>query len=69
MAQQLNATTQGIQSLRANAEAGINDSVNAANNAMAQIAAINNQLKNNGPTRRRRRCSISAISTSISCRS
>ena len=50
MAQQLNATTQGIQSLRANAEAGINDSVNAANNAMAQIAAINNQLKNNGQT-------------------
>jgi flagellar hook-associated protein 1 FlgK len=50
MAQQLNATTQGIQSLRANAEAGINDSVNAANNAMARIAAINNQLKNNGQT-------------------
>jgi flagellar hook-associated protein 1 FlgK len=50
MAQQLNATTQGIQSLRANAEAGINDSVNTANNAMAQIAAINKQLKNNGQT-------------------
>ena len=50
MAQQLNATTQGIQTLRANAEAGINDSVNAANNAMAQIAAINNQLQNNGQT-------------------
>ena len=50
MAQQLNATTQGIQSLRANAEAGINNSVNTANNAMAQIAAINKQLKNNGQT-------------------
>ena len=50
MAQQLNATTQGIQSLRANAETGINDSVNTANNAMAQIAAINKQLKNNGQT-------------------
>ena len=50
MAQQLNATTQGIQNLRANAEAGINDSVTTANNAMAQIAAINNQLKNNGQT-------------------
>ena len=32
-------TTQGIQSLRANAETGINDSVTTANNAMAQIAA------------------------------
>jgi flagellar hook-associated protein 1 FlgK len=50
MAQQLNATTQGIQSLRANAETGINDSVTTANNAMAQIAAINNQLQNNGQT-------------------
>ncbi len=50
LAQQLNATTQGIQSLRANAEAGINDSVTIANNAMAQIAAINNQLQNNGQT-------------------
>jgi flagellar hook-associated protein 1 FlgK len=50
MAQQLNATTQGIQNLRANAETGINDSVVTANNAMAQIAAINNQLQNNGAT-------------------
>ena len=50
MAQTLNATTQGIQSLRANAEMGINDSVTTANNAMAQIAFINNQLQNNGKT-------------------
>ena len=50
MAQQLNASAQGIQSLRANAETGINDSVIAANNAMAQIAAINNQLQSNGQT-------------------
>ena len=50
MAQQLNATTQGIQSLRANAETGINDSVITANNAMKQIAAINTQLQNNGQT-------------------
>ncbi len=50
LAQQLNATTQGIQSLRANAETGINDSVNMANNAMKQIALINNQLQNNGRT-------------------
>jgi flagellar hook-associated protein 1 FlgK len=50
LAQQLNATTQGIQNLRANAETGINDSVNVANNAMKQIALINNQLQNNGRT-------------------
>jgi len=50
MAQQLNATSQGIQSLRANAEAGINDSVNTANNAMAQIARINNQLQSGDQT-------------------
>ena len=50
MAQQLNATTQGIQALRANAETGINDSVITANNAMSQIAFINNQLQNNGAT-------------------
>jgi flagellar hook-associated protein 1 FlgK len=50
MAQQLNATTQGIQALRANAETGINDSITTANNAMAQIAFINNQLQSNGAT-------------------
>ena len=50
MAQTLNAATQGIQSLRANAEMGINDSIITANNAMAQIAFINNQLQNNGKT-------------------
>jgi flagellar hook-associated protein 1 len=50
LAQQLNATTQGIQNLRANAETGINNSVTTANNAMAQIAFINNQLQNSGKT-------------------
>jgi flagellar hook-associated protein 1 FlgK len=50
MAQTLNAATQGIQSLRANAEMGINDSVTTANNAMAQIAFINNQLQSGGKT-------------------
>ncbi len=50
MAQTLNAATQGIQSLRANAEMGINDSVVTANNAMSQIAFINNQLQSNGKT-------------------
>lgn len=50
MTQQLNATTSSIQNLRANAEAGINDSVTTANNAMAQIASINNQLQATGQT-------------------
>ena len=50
LTQQLNATTQGIQNLRANAETGISDSVNTANNAMAQIAFINNQLQSSGKT-------------------
>ncbi len=50
MAQQLNATSQGIQTLRANAEAGINDSVNTANNAMQQIARLNVQLQASGGT-------------------
>src|SRR6476620_5016409 len=50
MAQTLNAMTQGIQNLRANAEMGINDSIVTANNAMSQIAFINNQLVNNGKT-------------------
>jgi flagellar hook-associated protein 1 FlgK len=50
MAQQLNATSAGIQSLRANAETGINDSISVANNALSQIASINNQLQANGQT-------------------
>src|SRR5207244_4137637 len=50
MAQQLNATSAGIQSLRANAETGINDSISVANNALTQIASINNQLQANGQT-------------------
>jgi flagellar hook-associated protein 1 FlgK len=50
MAQTLNAATQGIQNLRANAEMGINDSITTANNAMAQIAFINNQLQSSGKT-------------------
>jgi len=50
MAQTLNATTRGIQSLRANAELGINDSVTTANNAMAQIAFINKQLQSGAKT-------------------
>jgi flagellar hook-associated protein 1 FlgK len=45
MAQQLNSATKGIQGLRASAESGINSAVSIANNAMAQIAAINKQLQ------------------------
>ncbi len=45
LAQQLNATTQGIQALRSNAEQDINISVGQANAAMTQIAQINNQLQ------------------------
>jgi flagellar hook-associated protein 1 len=50
LSQQLNVTTQGIQNLRANAETGISDAVAMANNAMQQIAVINNQMQNNGRT-------------------
>ena len=45
LAQQLNATTQGIQTLRTNAEQDINISVGQANAAMTQIAKINTQLQ------------------------
>jgi flagellar hook-associated protein 1 FlgK len=45
LAQQLNATTQGIQTLRSNAEQDINISVGQANAAMTQIAQINTRLQ------------------------
>jgi flagellar hook-associated protein 1 FlgK len=45
LAQQLNATTQGIQTLRTNAEQDLNISVGQANAAMTQIAQINTQLQ------------------------
>lgn len=50
LAQQLNASSRGIQSLRADAEFGMSDAVARANNAMQQIAAINNQIKATGVT-------------------
>jgi flagellar hook-associated protein 1 FlgK len=50
LAQQLNATTQGIQTLRSNAEQDINVSVGQANAAMTQIAQINTQLQGMSPT-------------------
>jgi flagellar hook-associated protein 1 FlgK len=45
LAQQLNATTQGIQTLRTNAEQDLNISVGQANAAMSQIAQINTALQ------------------------
>src|ERR1700736_2064444 len=45
LAQQLNATTQGVQTLRSNAEQDINISVGQANTAMTQIAHLNLQLQ------------------------
>lgn len=46
-AQQLNLTTQGIQALRGAAETGINDAVSVVNNALKQIAAINQKIQLN----------------------
>jgi flagellar hook-associated protein 1 len=45
LAQQLNATTQGIQTLRTNAEQDLNISVGQANADMTQIAKLNTQLQ------------------------
>jgi flagellar hook-associated protein 1 FlgK len=45
LAQQLNATTQGIQTLRSNAEQDLSVSVSQANAAMQQIAQINQRLQ------------------------
>jgi flagellar hook-associated protein 1 FlgK len=50
LVQQLNTMTRGIQSLRANAEAGLGGAVNIANNAMQQIANINVQILRGGQT-------------------
>jgi flagellar hook-associated protein 1 len=50
LAQQLNSTTQGIQSLRTNVEQDIGTSVGQANTDMAQIAQINTQLQGMSPT-------------------
>ncbi|HEU4661692.1 MAG TPA: flagellar hook-associated protein FlgK [Pseudolabrys sp.] len=44
VAQQLNAMTDGIQSLRAQAELGISADVTAANNAIQQIAELNQRI-------------------------
>jgi flagellar hook-associated protein 1 FlgK len=49
LAQQLNATTQGIQTLRSNAEQDLNISVGQANAAITQIAQLNTQLQGLNP--------------------
>lgn len=49
LAQQLNATTQGIQTLRSNMEQDLNISIGQANSAMSQIAQLNGQLQSLSP--------------------
>ena len=44
LAQQLNQLSGSVQALRANAELGISDAVNKANEAMTQIASLNGQI-------------------------
>ena len=50
LTQQLNGMTAGLQGLRSDAELGLADSVARANDAMAQIAALNRQLATAAPT-------------------
>ena len=49
LTQQLNQLSGNIQSLRANAELGIADAVNKANEAMTQIASLNGQIAAGAP--------------------
>jgi flagellar hook-associated protein 1 FlgK len=49
LTQNLNSMTGGIQALRSQAEQGIADGVQQANQAMATIAQINQQLSSNAP--------------------
>jgi flagellar hook-associated protein 1 FlgK len=50
LAQQLNATSQGIQTLRTNVEQDIGNSTAQANTDLQQIASINTQLQSLSPT-------------------
>ncbi|MGJ4926278.1 flagellar hook-associated protein FlgK [Bradyrhizobium sp. HKCCYLS2038] len=50
LAQQLNATTKGIQTLRTNVEQDIGDSATQANAAISQIATLNTQLQGLSPS-------------------
>ena len=45
LTQQLNSMSAGIQSLRSQAESGLNSAVNTANTAMQQIVNLNTQLQ------------------------
>ncbi len=49
LTQQLNQLSGNVQALRSNAELGIADAVNQANNAMSQIAALNQQIAASTP--------------------
>lgn len=49
LTQQLNQLSNSVQALRANAELGISDAVNKANDAMTQIAALNQQIAASTP--------------------
>jgi flagellar hook-associated protein 1 len=48
LAQQINAMSGGIQSLRGSAEQGISADVQAANNALQQVSSINQQVQSVG---------------------
>ena len=50
LAQQLNATSQGIQTLRSNVEQDIGNSVAQANTDLQQIATLNTKLQSLSPT-------------------
>lgn len=50
LTQQLNSMSAGIQSLRSQAESGLNSAVNTANTAMQQIANLNTQLASGNTT-------------------
>lgn len=50
LAQQLNSMSGGIQSLRSQAESGLNSAVNTANTAMQQIVNLNTQLASGDTT-------------------
>jgi flagellar hook-associated protein 1 FlgK len=50
LAEQLNATSQGIQALRSNVEQDIGNSVTQANTDLQQIAALNTKLQSLSPT-------------------
>jgi flagellar hook-associated protein 1 FlgK len=50
LTQQLNSMSSGIQSLRSQAESGLNSAVNTANTAMQQIVNLNAQLQSGNTT-------------------